>query len=266
LVVWPEDVVSLDTPIDGTQTEKQLGALATRLHATLLVGVTETVSSQSFRNEIVAFSPRGKLVARFEKVHRVPFGEYVPYRGFFKHLANLSSVPLDAIPGHGNGVLHTPAGPLGTLVSYEVFYAQRGWITTRAGAQLLVDPTNTSSYLTSQVPTQEIAAARLQAISEGRDVVQAAPTGYSAVIDHRGRVLARSDLGVRALIVREVGLRTGRTVYERSGDLPVLVLAALLVVAGWLTALYSDSDPERNAAARHERRSLLSRRALRTRP
>ena len=53
----------------------------------------------------------------------MPFGEYVPFRGFFKHLADLSSVPLDAIPGHGNGVLHTPVGPLGTLVSYEVFDA-----------------------------------------------------------------------------------------------------------------------------------------------
>ncbi len=266
LVVWPEDVVSLDYPIDGTPIERQLGALATRLHATLLVGVTETVSSQSFRNEVVAFSPDGKLVARFEKVHRVPFGEYIPYRGFFKHLANLSSVPLDAIPGHGDGVLHTPAGPLGALVSYEVFYAQRGRIATRAGAQLLVVPTNTSSYLTSQVPTQEIAAARLQAISEGRDVVQAAPTGYSAVIDHRGAVLARTDLGVRALVIRGVGLRTGRTVYERFGDLPVLVLAAVLVVVGWLAALNSDSDPERDGAARRERQALYGRRAMRTRP
>ena len=266
LVVWPEDVVSLDMPIDGTQIEKQLGALARALHTTLLVGVTETVSAQSFRNEIVAFSPGGKLVARFEKVHRVPFGEYIPYRGFFKHLADLSSVPLDAIPGHGDGVLHTPAGPLGTLVSYEVFYAQRGWITTRAGAQLLVDPTNTSSYLTSQVPTQEIAAARLQAIAEGRDVVQAAPTGYSAVIDNRGRVLVRSKLGGRAVIIRDVDLRTGRTLYERFGDLPVLALSGLLVVAGWLSALANDTDPDLTARARRERRALVERRARRSRP
>jgi len=266
LVVWPEDVVSLYAPIDGTPTERQLAALAIRLKATLVVGVTETVSSQTFRNEIVAFSPAGKLVARFEKVHRVPFGEYVPFRGFFKHLADLSSVPLDAIPGHGNGVLHTPVGPLGTLVSYEVFDARRGWVTTRAGAQLLVDPTNTSSYLTSQVPTQEIAAARLQAISEGRDVVQAAPTGFSAVIDHRGRVLARTDLAIRAVIVRDVSLRRGRTIYERVGDEAVLVIAGLLVVAGWLAALTTDPDPDRTSAARRERRGLLDRRARRRRP
>jgi apolipoprotein N-acyltransferase len=260
LVVWPEDVVSLDTRIDGTQAEKNLSALAARIHATLVVGVTETVSTQSFRNEILAFSPTGALIARFEKVHRVPFGEYIPYRGFFKHLADLSSVPLDAVPGHGNGVLDTPAGRLGTLVSYEVFYSERGWVTTRAGAQLLVDPTNTSSYLTSQVPTQEIAAARLQAISEGRDVVQAAPTGFSAVIDHRGRLLARTDLGVRQVVVRDVSLRTGRTIYERVGDLPVLLLSGLLVVAGWLAALGADPDPKSAITARRERQALLERR------
>jgi apolipoprotein N-acyltransferase len=262
LVVWPEDVVSLDNRIDGTQAEKNLAALAVRMHATLVVGVTETVSTQSFRNEILAFSPTGALVARFEKVHRVPFGEYIPYRGFFKHLADLSSVPLDAIPGHGNGGLNTPAGRLGTLVSYEVFYSERGWVTTRAGAQLLVDPTNTSSYLTSQVPTQEIAAARLQAISEGRDVVQAAPTGFSAVIDHRGRLLARTDLGVRQVIVRDVGLRTGRTVYERVGDLPVLLLSGILVVAGWLAGFGADPDPKSTFTARRERQALVERRIM----
>jgi apolipoprotein N-acyltransferase len=265
LVVWPEDVVSLDTLIDGTPIEKQLGQLAIGLHTTLLVGVTETVSTQSFRNEIVAFSPAGKLVARFEKVHRVPFGEYIPYRGFFKHLADLSSVPLDAIPGHGDGVLHTPAGPLGTMVSYEVFYPSRGRIATRAGAQLLVDPTNTSSYVTGQVPTQEIAAAQLQAICEGRDLVQAAPTGFSAVLNNQGQVLARTDLGVRALIIRDVALRTGRTIYERVGDLPVLVLSGLLVAVGWLAALFTDPRPERTRAARHEQRARVERRGLHAR-
>ena len=195
----------------------------------------------------------------------MPFGEYIPYRGFFKHLADLSSVPLDAIPGHGDGVLHTPVGPLGTLVSYEVFYAERGRIATRAGAQLLVDPTNTSSYLTSQVPTQEIAAARLQAIAEGRDVVQAAPTGFSAVIDHRGRVLARTELGGRAVIVRDVGLRTGRTVYERVGDLPVLVLAGPARLVGVAQCASAPRPiPSYTDSVRRERLAFQQRRALRT--
>jgi len=98
-------------------------ALARKLRTTLVAGVTETVSAIAFRNEIVAWGPSGHIVAVYEKVHRVPFGEYVPYRSFFAHFANLTAVPLDAVPGHGTGLMKTPAAPLGVLVSYEVFYA-----------------------------------------------------------------------------------------------------------------------------------------------
>ena len=90
----------------------------------------------------------------------MPFGEYVPLRGFFSHLADLSAGPADAVPGTGTGLLPTPVAPLGAMVSYEVFYADRGRSAVRDGAQLLIVPTNTSSYATSQVPTQEIAASR----------------------------------------------------------------------------------------------------------
>ncbi len=97
-------------------------------------------------------------------------------------------------------------------------------------------------------------------------MVQAAPTGFSAVIDHRGRVLVRTELGKRAVIVRDVGLRTGRTAYERAGDLPVLVLSGLLVLWGWLSALGTEADPRHTAGARRERRAFKERRAIRTRP
>jgi apolipoprotein N-acyltransferase len=122
------------------------------------------------------------------------------------------------------------------MVSYEVFYAERGRSSVQAGAELLVVPTNTSSYATSQVPAQEVAADRVQAVEEGRDLVQAAPTGFSTVVDDRGDVVERTDLGRRQVLLATVGLRTGRTVYERTGDLPVLVLAGLALLAGWLLA------------------------------
>jgi len=138
-----------------------------------------------------------------------------------------------------------------------VFYAGRGRVATRSGARLLVVPTNTSSYRTSQVPTQEVAAARLQAIAEGRDLVQAAPTGFSAVVDNHGRVLARSALAVRAVIVDDVALRRGATVYERLGDLP-LVLVAVLVLAGgigWSRRAEDDGPMAPRGLPRHANRN-----------
>jgi apolipoprotein N-acyltransferase len=237
LVLWPEDVVSLDVALSQSPEESVLSALAASLHTTLVVGVTENISTTAFRNEVVAWGPDGTLVARFEKVHRVPFGEYVPFRGFFSHVASLSSVPLDAIPGTGTGLMETPAAPLGAMVSFEVFYAGRGRASVRAGAELLIVPTNTASYATSQVPTQELAAATIQAVQQGRDLLQAAPTGFSAAIDHRGVLEARSVIGARQVIFATLDRRDGTTLYVRFGDLPVLVLAAAALLAGWWIAL-----------------------------
>jgi apolipoprotein N-acyltransferase len=232
LVLWPEDTVALDQPLTFSPEAAQLSRLARSLHTTLVAGVTETVGSSQFRNEVVAYSPSGVLVAVFEKVHRVPFGEYVPWRAFFSHFANLQAVPRDAIAGHGSGMIATPAGPLAVLVSYEVFFPDRGRSGVRAGGQLIIVPTNTSSYSSDQAPAQEVAASRLQAVEEGRDLVQVAPTGYSAIIDNRGRVLAQTPLSVSAVLRATVPLRVGKTLYNLAGNAPSLLLALLSVLVG----------------------------------
>jgi apolipoprotein N-acyltransferase len=237
LVLWPEDVVALNGPLAGSPEAALLSRLAAELRTTLLVGVTYPVPGSAFRNEIVAWGPRGAVVGVFEKVHRVPFGEYVPYRSFFAHFASLSGVPLDAVPGHGSGLMRTPAGPLGLLVSFEVFYAGRSRSSVRAGAELLAVPTNTSSYSTSQVPAQEVAADTVQAVETGRDLVQAAPTGFSTVVTQRGVVVERSTLGERQVLTATVALRRGLTPYDHWGDLPVLILSALALAGGWVRQL-----------------------------
>ena len=229
--------MALDRPLAGSPQAALLRRLARQLHATLLAGVTEPASATSFRNEVVAWGPTGHVVGVFEKVHRVPFGEYVPLRSLVSHVADLSGVPVDAVPGHGTGLMRTPAGPLGLLVSFEIFYAGRSHESVRAGAQLLTVPTNTSSYGTSQVPTQEMAAAIVQSVETGRDLVQAAPTGFSAVVTQRGVIVQRSALGRRQVLFATVALRRGFTPYDHWGDLPVLVLAALALAAGWVRQL-----------------------------
>ena len=237
LVLWPEDVVALSQPLRGSPEAAQLSQIARSLHATLVAGVTEPVGITQFRNEVAAYSPSGALVAVFEKVHRVPFGEYVPWRSFFSHLANLQAVPRDAVPGHGSGMIETPAGPVAVLVSYEVFFPDRGRSGVRAGGQLILVPTNTSSYSSEQAPAQEVAASRLQAIEEGRDLLQAAPTGYSAVLDNHGGVLQQTRLSVPAVLQAAVALRDGATLYTRTGDMPTVLLALCAVLAGWAVAL-----------------------------
>ncbi len=247
LVLWPEDVIAIGVPVATSTPGRLVSALAVRLRATVLAGVTVLVGTSRFRNEIVAWGPDGRIVGVFEKVHRVPFGEYVPFRGFFSHLASLAAVPRDAIAGHGTGLMVTPEAPVGVLVSFEVFFAGRGRSSVRAGARLLVVPTNTSSYSSEQMPSQEVAADRVQAVSEGRDLVQASPTGYSTFVTNRGVVTRQSGLSERAVLSGPVELRRGATVYERFGDLPVLVLAGL----GVATGLAAEVRQRRRAGAGH---------------
>ncbi|HEX4978821.1 MAG TPA: apolipoprotein N-acyltransferase, partial [Acidimicrobiales bacterium] len=197
-------------------------------------GVTEDAGDDGFENNAVVWSPDGEIVDGFTKVRRVPFGEYVPLRGLLDDLVDLSVLPRDAVAGDGDGTVDTPTGRFAVAISYEVFFSDRARSGVRAGGEVLLVPTNASSYTTSQVPTQEVAAAQLRAWETGRWVLQAAPTGYSAVIDERGEVLQRSVLGERELLHASVPRRSGDTVYVRLGDAPLLAVALAMIAAGRL--------------------------------
>lgn len=230
LILWPEDTVSTGpVPFPRSAERSALSALAARRKATVVVGAVYDVGARRFRNEIVAIGPSGHIVAVFEKVHRVPFGEYVPARSFFAHFANLSDIPRDAVVGHGSGMIATPAGRFAVLVSYEDFFSSRGRSGVRAGGEVILVPTNTSSYSNDEAPLQELAASRLQAIEEGRYLLQAAPTGFSAVVAPSGTVLERTRLSAPGVIEVRLPRLGGLTPYGHLGDLPVVTLAALLL-------------------------------------
>jgi apolipoprotein N-acyltransferase len=233
VVVWPEDVLDVPGPVTETPEATEVANLARTLPATVIVGVVEDTGPDHFRNAAVAWGPNGQIIARYDKVHRVPFGEYIPGRFLIRHVADLSAIPRDAIAGRGPGLLRTPSGPLGVMVSYEVFFPARARAAVRAGAQVLLVPTNASSYRTGQVPAQEIAAARLRAWETGRAVVQAAPTGYAAIIDARGHLLARSRLGPARVLQGVVQPRTGQTIFVRWGDRWLVALAAAVLMVAW---------------------------------
>ncbi len=234
LVLWPEDVVDVEDEIATTPEGRRLAALASSLHATLVAGVVQDEPGRRFRNSAVPWGPDGTLLPRYDKVHRVPFGEYIPARSFFARLADVSAVPRDALVGRGPAVLDTPAGKLGVVISYEVFYPDRARAAVRAGGQVVLVPTNASSYRDAQIPSQEVAVARLRALETGRWVVQAAPTGYSAVIDQRGRARVQSGLGGPAVLQASVDLRTGHTLFVALGPAPWVAGALFALAASWL--------------------------------
>lgn len=252
LVVWPEGALEVEGSLEGSPADEAVASLARRLDATVVAGIVEDAGPGRFRNAAVVWAPSGERVSRYDKVHRVPFGEYIPARRFLERLVDLSAVPNDAVAGRKPGVVETRVGRIGVVISYEVFYPERSRAAVRTGGRLLLVPTNTSSFRMGQVPAEELAAARLRALEIGRWVVQAAPTGYSAIVDQRGRVVARSRLGQAAVLQRTVEARTGNTVASWLGTAPWVATAGICVLGAWARLWKRGRviSPSRGTAAR----------------
>jgi apolipoprotein N-acyltransferase len=248
LVLWPEDVVDVDGPVDETRAGERLAGLGRQLRSTVVAGVVEGFDDE-FRNASVAWGPDGEIVARYDKRQRVPFGEYIPFRSVVRRVADLSDVPRDAATSDDTPILRVAPGDLGVMISYEVFFPRRARDAMSAGAELLLAPTNASSYGTGQMPALELGAARLRALETGRVVLQAAPTGFSAVVDPDGDVRRVTALGEQATLRATVELRTGRTPYTQLGDGPFLVAAAGALAAAWGAARAGRSGPSSPADA-----------------
>ena len=236
LVVWPENVVALEGPLDGSPEDAQLSALARKLDTTLVVGVTEDVGTAYFRNAAVVINPDGsrgrslrqgaagalRRVRPPARAHRAPGreGAGLPDR--------------DAIAGTGPAVLHTPVGTLGTAISWEVFFPDRARDAISNGGEVLLNPTNGSSYWLTILQTQQVASSRLRAIETGRWTLQAAPTGFSAIIEPDGTLVERTDISEARVLEGTITRREGQTWATTVGPWPVLGLSVLAIAGGWV--------------------------------
>jgi apolipoprotein N-acyltransferase len=236
LVVWPENVVNIDGPLAGTAAGGTLSDLARKLGAPILAGVVEDVGTSRFTNYAVVVNPDGTFGDRYDKVLRVPFGEYVPFRAFLNALSGGAPdrfVPRDAIAGDRPAVVRTPAGPVGVVISWEIFFERRVRDAVHHGGELITNPTNGSSYWLTIVQSQQVASSRLRALASDRWVLQSAPTGFSAVVDPDGEVRQRTGVSEQRVLEAEVTMRQGLSPAMRYGPLPWAGIALALVGAGW---------------------------------
>jgi len=132
----------------------------------------------------------------------------------------------------------TSAGKVAVAISWEVFFSRRVREGVRAGGEFVANPTNGSSYWLTQIQSQQVAQSRLRATESGRWLVQAAPTGFSAVVDPRGELEQRSDISTPAVLRATIERLNGTTPAQATGDLIPVTLAAgavgSLLTAEWL--------------------------------
>jgi apolipoprotein N-acyltransferase len=243
LVVWPEDVVDVEGPVADTREGAELADLARRLDAPVIAGVVEGVDDERFVNYSSVYDRDGEVVDRYDKVHRVPFGEYVPLRSLLEPLGGSALPERDAVVGDHPALLDTPVGPVSVAISWEIFFGDRVREGVERGAELVLNPTNGSSFTGTLVQTQQVASSRMRAIESGRWVAQVAPTGFSAIIEPDGTVDQRTSVSEQAVLHGTVGLRTGTTWYTRHGLLPAGIVALASLGLGWAFAWRSRGRP-----------------------
>jgi apolipoprotein N-acyltransferase len=230
-VIWAETAVPFY--LDADANARNAVAMAAPPGGVLIAGAPRRTplgaSPLELWNSLFVIDGQGRIVASYDKVHLVPFGEYMPLRALLPpSIEKLTAGSIDFSGGTARTTLQVPgAPPVDPLVCYEIIFpdevvgaGQRpGWI---------VNLTNDGWFGISSGPYQHFAAARLRAVEQGVPVVRVANTGISAVVDGYGRVVTQLGLGREGFIDSDLPAALQPTPYARWGALIPLILAALV--------------------------------------
>ncbi|MBN9001300.1 MAG: apolipoprotein N-acyltransferase, partial [Rhizobiales bacterium] len=183
-------------------------------------------------NSIYLIGDDGGILSVYDKLHLVPFGEYLPFQTLMEKLGfeQLTKVRGGFISGTRRKLIDVPyAPPVLPLICYEAIFPsdtavgdeRPGWI---------VNLTNDGWFGISTGPYQHLQQARLRAVEQGLPLVRAANTGVSAVIDPLGRIVASLGLGEEGVLDARLPVALPQTFYGRAGDIPAVILVALAML------------------------------------
>jgi apolipoprotein N-acyltransferase len=241
ILLWPETPAPFYFNND-LKFRRWMEDLAKTSKAYLLFGFVDLRSSEALNNgrdpynSVALLSPEGNFISQYDKIHLVPFGEYVPYASVFFFVDKISSEAGNFRSGEGAVV--SPLGTnhaLGAFVCYESILPELVRRFASQGAQVLVNVTNDGWFGDSSAPYQHLNMARFRAIENHRYLLRAANSGISAVIDPNGQIQTRSSLNERMALDSVFEWESDRTFYTRYGDVFAWSCLGVNVLAvGWM--------------------------------
>ncbi len=245
VVLWPENASDLD-PYQEPDARAVIDEAVDAVGVPVLVGAVLQRPTNRLTNASIVWTPGAGPGARYAKRHPVPFGEYIPYRSFFRRLSSkVDLVRRDFVAGTEPGVLDLGPVRAGVGICFEVAYDGLIRDTVKGGANLVVIQTNNATFGYSDEAVQQLAMSRLRAVEHGRSVVQISTVGVSALFLPDGRQVARSELFTPAVLQSALPLRTSLTVADRLGGAVEVVLIAF----GLLGALVLIRRPRSGATS-----------------
>jgi apolipoprotein N-acyltransferase len=236
-VVWPENASDID-PIHNADAAAQIEFAAEAIGVPILVGTVvsrpeSTQTNPAASNTVVVWEPGRGPRERHDKQIIQPFGEYLPWRGFFRHLSSYADRAGYFVPGNGTGVVHASGVPVGVATCWEVIFDRALRESVRNGAQVLAVPSNNATF-DRNMSEQQLAFAKARAVEHDRYVIVAGTVGISAVIAPDGKEISRTSFFTPGYLDTPIRLKTTRTIATRWAE-PiqlVLVSASVSVIVG----------------------------------
>lgn len=231
LVIWPESATPFYLQDGGPLAEIVLD-VPRLTGAGLLVGspAYEIVNRRpQYLNSAFLLASDGRMLGRSDKVHLVPFGEYVPFGRFLPFIDKMVTGIGDFSPGTVTP-LPMNGSELGVLVCFEGIFPELARDYVRKGSDLLVNITNDAWFGRSSAPWQHLGMTRFRAVENRVWVARAANTGVTAFIAPSGRITAQTGLFEAEALAGSVGLGARPSLYTRIGD---AVPAAFLALGAW---------------------------------
>jgi len=219
MIIWPETAVPFYFQ-DVNDLHQRIVSLASQTGNWLLFGSPSYSDDQgnlSFLNTAFLLSPKGNMVDQYNKVHLVPYGEYVPLRRFFPFIGKLAGGIGDFKAGEGFIPIKTGQHEIGVLICYEGILSEAGRIYKKKGADLLVNITNDAWFGKTSAPYQHLSMTVFRAVENKLFLARAANTGISAIIDPVGKILQQSKIFDRTILQGEVKYLEISTLYSKYG-------------------------------------------------
>jgi apolipoprotein N-acyltransferase len=227
LIIWPETA----TPFFFLH-DKILSAMV--VESIRSIGIPFIIGSPSYANaqnkqiyynSAYLIDPQGNPDGRYDKVHLVPFGEYVPIKRWLPFIDKLVAQVGDFKRGKTGNTLKWQDHNIGMQICYEVIFPGLSRDMVQNGANLLVNITNDAWFGRTGAPYQHFSMAVLRSVENRRFLARAANTGISGFIDPCGRILKTTQLNQEASATESIALLTMRSLYSRWGDWPLAILS-----------------------------------------
>lgn len=227
LVIWPENSSDID-PYRNPDAWSRIDDAARAIKAPIAVGSVLVGDDGLPRNTMLLWDPQRGPIDQYTKRQLQPFGETMPWRGFFRLFTSAVDRAGQFVPGTEATVFHMANARVGLATCYEVAFD--GVVRESAeGTNLLAVPTNNATFGWTEMTYQQLAMDRIRAVEHGRTVAVAATSGVSAFVRPDGSVSQETGMFVDAALVERVPLRSTTTLSDQLGPAPewVMVLAGL---------------------------------------